>query len=81
MLARALPSLLFRLTLREALDIARVYSVVGDLNDGEPLVRVRPFRAPHHTISDAVHEDGGRWPRPGEISSAHRGILFLDDIP
>ena len=81
LLARALPSILPRLTLTEALDITRIYSVAGELTDGEPLVRIRPFRAPHHTISHAGLVGGGRWPRPGEISMAHRGILFLDELP
>jgi magnesium chelatase family protein len=81
LLARALPSILPRLTLREALDITRIYSVADALTDGQPLVRTRPFRAPHHTISHAGLVGGGRWPRPGEISMAHRGVLFLDELP
>ena len=81
LLARALPSILPRLTLTEALDITRIYSVADALPDGEPLVRVRPFRAPHHTISHAGLVGGGRWPSPGEISLAHRGVLFLDELP
>ncbi|GIK73853.1 MAG: Fis family transcriptional regulator [Chloroflexota bacterium] len=81
LLARALPSILPRLTLREALDITRIYSVADALPAGEPLVRYRPFRAPHHTISHAGLVGGGRWPKPGEISLAHRGILFLDELP
>ena len=81
LLARALPSILPKLTLSEALDITRIYSVADVLNDGEPLVRTRPFRSPHHTISHAGLVGGGRWPRPGEISLAHRGILFLDELP
>ena len=81
LLARALPSILPRLTLREALDITRIYSVANALPDGEPLIRARPFRAPHHTISHAGLVGGGHWPRPGEISMAHRGILFLDELP
>jgi len=81
LLARALPSILPRLTLTEALDITRIYSVADALSDGQPLVRTRPFRAPHHTISHAGLVGGGRWPRPGEISMAHRGILFLDELP
>jgi len=81
LLARALPSILPRLVLSEALDITRIYSVAGELRDNEPLIRTRPFRAPHHTISHAGLVGGGRWPSPGEISLAHRGILFLDELP
>jgi len=81
LLARALPSILPRLALSEALDITRIYSVAGALPDGEPLVRTRPFRSPHHTISHAGLVGGGRWPSPGEISLSHRGILFLDELP
>jgi magnesium chelatase family protein len=81
LLARALPSILPRLTLREALDITRIYSVANALPEGEPLIRTRPFRAPHHTISYAGLVGGGRWPKPGEISLAHRGVLFLDELP
>lgn len=81
LLARALPSILPRLSLREALDISRIYSVANALPAGEPLVRMRPFRAPHHTISHAGLVGGGHWPRPGEISLAHRGVLFLDELP
>jgi magnesium chelatase family protein len=81
LLARALPSIMPRVTLSEALDITRIYSVAGALTSNEPLVRMRPFRAPHHTISHAGLVGGGRWPRPGEISLAHRGILFLDELP
>ncbi len=81
LLARALPSILPRLTLAESLDITRIYSVADALGEGTHLVRTRPFRAPHHTISHAGLVGGGRWPRPGEISLAHRGILFLDELP
>jgi magnesium chelatase family protein len=81
LLARALPSILPRLTLSESLDITRIYSVADALTDGQPLIRTRPFRAPHHTISHAGLVGGGRWPRPGEISMAHRGVLFLDELP
>ena len=81
LLARALPSILPKLSLREALDITRIYSVADALPAGEPLVRTRPFRAPHHTISHAGLVGGGRWPKPGEISLAHRGVLFLDELP
>ncbi len=81
LLARAVPSILPRLTLSESLDITRIYSVADALSDGQPLVRLRPFRAPHHTISNAGLVGGGRWPRPGEVSMAHRGVLFLDELP
>ncbi len=81
LLARALPSILPRLALDEALEVTQIYSVADALPKHEPLVRARPFRAPHHTISHAGLVGGGRWPRPGEISLAHRGILFLDELP
>ena len=81
LLARALPSILPPLTLPEALEITRIYSVAGELGGGSPLMRTRPFRAPHHTISHAGLVGGGRWPRPGEVSLAHRGVLFLDELP
>ena len=81
LLARALPSILPRLTLSEALEITRIYSVAGELSNEGPLIRSRPFRAPHHTISNAGLVGGGRWPRPGEVSMAHRGVLFLDELP
>jgi len=81
LMARSLPSILPRLTLEEALDITRIYSVTGQLPPGTPLVNQRPFRAPHHTISNAGLVGGGRLPRPGEISLAHRGVLFLDELP
>jgi magnesium chelatase family protein len=81
LLARALPSILPRLTLEEALDVTRIYSVADALPSDQPLILTRPFRAPHHTISHAGLVGGGHWPRPGEISLAHRGILFLDELP
>ncbi|MGB8648381.1 MAG: YifB family Mg chelatase-like AAA ATPase [Anaerolineae bacterium] len=81
LLARSLPSVLPRLDLQEALEITRIYSVSDMLPTDSPLVRLRPFRAPHHTISYAGLVGGGRWPRPGEISLAHRGVLFLDELP
>ncbi|RLC74016.1 MAG: magnesium chelatase [Chloroflexi bacterium] len=81
LLARSTPSILPRLTLEEALDITRIYSIADMLPTDVPLIRHRPFRAPHHTISHAGLVGGGRWPRPGEISLAHRGILFLDELP
>lgn len=81
LLARAFPSILPRLTLAEALEVTRIYSVADMLPNDTPLLRARPFRAPHHTISHAGLVGGGRWPRPGEISLAHRGVLFLDELP
>ncbi len=81
LLARSMPSILPRMTPSEALDVTRIYSVAGMLPSDVPLIRHRPFRAPHHTISNAGLVGGGQWPRPGEISLAHRGVLFLDEMP
>jgi len=81
LLARSMPGILPRLTIEEALDVTRIYSVADQLSTNEPLVCHRPFRAPHHTISYAGLIGGGRWPKPGEISLAHRGVLFLDELP
>jgi magnesium chelatase family protein len=81
LLARATPSILPRMTIDEALDVTRIYSVSGMLAADVPLIAQRPFRSPHHTISHAGLVGGGRWPRPGEISLAHRGVLFLDELP
>lgn len=81
LLARALPTILPGMTFEEALDVSRIYSVSDLLPPDLPIVRHRPFRAPHHTISNAGLVGGGNWPRPGEISLAHRGVLFLDELP
>jgi magnesium chelatase family protein len=81
LLARALPSILPPMTLDEALETTKIYSVSGMLPADKPLVRQRPFRAPHYTVSHAGLVGGGQWPRPGEISLAHRGVLFLDELP
>jgi magnesium chelatase family protein len=81
LLARAMPSILPAMTPEEALMVTRIYSVAGLLPRDMPLVRQRPFRAPHHTISQAGLVGGGRQPRPGEISLSHRGVLFLDELP
>lgn len=81
LIARAMPGILPRLSLGEALDITRIYSVSDLLPGDKPLIRLRPFRAPHHTISYAGLIGGGRFPKPGEISLAHRGVLFLDELP
>ena len=81
LLERAMPSILPTMTVEYALDVTRIYSV-ADLLPGEtPMIRERPFRAPHHTISHAGLVGGGNWQRPGEISLAHRGVLFLDELP
>ncbi|HAE84803.1 MAG TPA: magnesium chelatase, partial [Ktedonobacter sp.] len=81
LLARSMPSILPRMIIEESLDVTKIYSVSGMLPSDMPLVLQRPFRAPHHTISHAGLVGGGRIPRPGEISLAHRGVLFLDELP
>jgi magnesium chelatase family protein len=81
LLARALPSLLPPMTTEEALEVTKVYSVSGLLPADTPLIRQRPFRSPHYTISNAGLVGGGHWPKPGEISLSHRGVLFLDELP
>ena len=86
LLARSVPGILPRLSLEEALEVTRIYSVADMIVQSStgvemPLIRHRPFRAPHHTISHTGLVGGGRWPRPGEISLAHRGVLFLDELP
>jgi magnesium chelatase family protein len=81
MLARRLPSILPPLTPVESLETTRIYSALGRLNPDESLLASRPFRAPHHTISDAGMVGGGSTPAPGEISLAHHGVLFLDELP
>ena len=81
LLARALPGILPEMSIEESLDVTRIYSVADQLPPGTPLIRHRPFRAPHHTISHAGLVGGGNIPKPGEISLAHRGVLFLDEFP
>lgn len=81
LMARAMPAILPSLSIEEALDVTRVYSVADMLPADTPLIRWRPFRAPHHTISHAGLVGGGNWPHPGEVSLAHRGVLFLDELP
>jgi magnesium chelatase family protein len=81
LLARSMPSILPAMTLEEALEVTRIYSVKGLLPNERPLVTLRPFRSPHHTTSHAGLVGGGSWPQPGEISLAHRGVLFLDELP
>ena len=80
MIARRLPSILPPLTFEEALEVTRIHSIAGNLPAGTPLIKTRPFRSPHHTISAVSLTGGGRYPKPGEISMAHYGVLFLDEI-
>ncbi len=81
LLARSMPSILPTMTIEESLEVTKVHSIAGLLPPDIPLIRHRSFRAPHHTISHAGLVGGGHWPRPGEISLAHRGVLFLDELP
>ncbi|MFO7997224.1 MAG: YifB family Mg chelatase-like AAA ATPase [Dehalococcoidia bacterium] len=81
MLARSLPSILPLLTMEEAIEVTKIYSVSGLLPQDTPIIVKRPFRSPHYTISHAGLVGGGQWPRPGEISLGHHGVLFLDEFP
>ena len=81
MLSKRLPSILPDMTWEESLEVTQIYSVMGMVSAKEPLVMHRPFRSPHHTVSNAGLAGGGTNPKPGEISLAHKGVLFLDELP
>ncbi len=81
MLAMRLPGILPEMTLEETLETSKIHSILGLLSGGKPLLNARPFRSPHHTVSDAGLLGGGKNPLPGEISLAHNGVLFLDELP
>ncbi len=81
MLARSFVTILPEMHISEALEVTKIHSIAGTLSDHAALIDERPFRSPHHTASGAALVGGGTWPRPGEISLAHRGVLFLDEFP
>ena len=81
MLAKRIPSILPEMTFEESIETTRLHSIAGTLTDDMPLITVRPFRSPHHTISPSGLSGGGAVPHPGEISLAHNGVLFLDELP
>ena len=81
MLARRFPSILPNLSFDEALEVTKIHSIAGLLSKNNPIILTRPFQSPHHTITTTALVGGGRSPKPGEISLAHYGVLFLDELP
>lgn len=81
MIAKRIPSILPKISFEESIEITKIYSIIGGTNNKEGLIITRPFRAPHHTISGSAIVGGGRVPKPGEVSLAHNGVLFLDELP
>lgn len=81
LLARSIPTILPRMTKEESLEVTKIYSIAGLLPNDKPIIKTRPFRSPHHSASAPSLVGGGQFPRPGEISLAHRGVLFLDELP
>lgn len=81
MMARRMPGILPSLTYEEKLEVTKIYSIVGELSENTPMITQRPFRSPHHSVSSAALVGGGQSPKPGEVSMAHLGVLFLDELP
>lgn len=81
MMARRIPTIMPKMTFDECLEVTKIYSISGELSEGLPIIKERPFRSPHHTVSSSALIGGGTSPKPGEVSLAHYGVLFLDELP